>query len=87
MLKSDLNLLKSISEQAGALSGLQQAVADDPDNMQKRYDLAIAQFGSGMSEDAIIHLLDMIRKDRNWNDDAARLQLLEIFAALGAYRS
>ena len=71
------------SQQAGELSGLQQAVADDPDNMQKRYDLAIAQFGAGSSTDAISTLLDMIRKDRNWNDDAARLQLLEIFAALG----
>lgn len=72
------------SEQAGELSDLQQAVAEDPDNMQKRYDLAIAQFGSGASTDAISTLLDMIKNNRNWNDDAARLQLLEIFAALGA---
>jgi putative thioredoxin len=72
------------SEQAGELTDLQQAVAEDPDNMQKRYDLAIAQFGSGASTDAISTLLDMIKNNRNWNDDAARLQLLEIFAALGA---
>ena len=72
------------SEQAGELSVLQQAVGNDPENMQKRYDLAIAQFGSGASEDAISTLLEMIKKDRGWNDDAARLQLLEIFAALGA---
>ena len=72
------------SEQAGELSVLQQAVGNDPENMQKRYDLAIAQFGSGASEDAISTLLEMIRKNRGWNDDAARLQLLEIFAALGA---
>ncbi len=72
------------SEQAGELSVLQQAVVSDPENMQKRYDLAIAQFGSGASEDAISTLLEMIRKNRGWNDDAARLQLLEIFAALGA---
>jgi putative thioredoxin len=72
------------SEQAGELTDLQQAVAEDPDNMQIRYDLAIAQFGSGASTDAISTLLDMIKNNRNWNDDAARLQLLEIFAALGA---
>jgi putative thioredoxin len=72
------------SEQAGELTDLQQAVAEDPDNMQKRYDLAIAQFGSGASTDAISTLLNMIKNNRNWNDDAARLQLLEIFAALGA---
>ena len=52
--------------------------------MQIRYDLAIAQFGTGASTDAISTLLDMIKNNRNWNDDAARLQLLEIFAALGA---
>lgn len=72
------------SEQAGELTDLQQAVAEDPNNMQKRYDLAIAQFGSGASTKAISTLLDMIKNNRNWNDDAARLQLLEIFAALGA---
>jgi putative thioredoxin len=71
------------AEHAGALSELQAAVDAEPENMQKRYDLAMAQFGAGMSEDAINQLLDMIRKNRNWNGDAARLQLLEIFAALG----
>lgn len=71
------------AEHAGALSELQAAVDAEPENMQKRYDLAMAQFGAGMSEDAINQLLDMIRKNRNWNADAARLQLLEIFAALG----
>jgi putative thioredoxin len=72
------------SKQAGKLTDLQQAVAEDPNNMQKRFDLAIAQFGSGASTEAISTLLDMIKNNRNWNDDAARLQLLEIFAALGA---
>ena len=71
------------AEHAGALSELLAAVDAEPENMQKRYDLAMAQFGAGMSEDAINQLLDMIRKNRNWNADAARLQLLEIFAALG----
>ena len=71
------------AEHAGELTELQSAFEAEPENMQKCYDLAMAQFGAGMSEDAINHLLDMIRKNRNWNGDAARLQLLEIFAALG----
>ncbi len=78
-----LAFAEKAAEHAGALSELQAAVDAEPENMQKRYDLATAQFGAGMSEDAITHLLNMIRKDRNWNGDAARLQLLEIFAALG----
>lgn len=78
-----LTFAEKAAEHAGALSELQAAVDAEPDNMQKRYDLAMAQFGAGMSEEAINHLLDMIRKNRNWNGDAARLQLLEIFAVLG----
>jgi putative thioredoxin len=78
-----LTFAEKAAEHAGALSELQAAVDAEPENMQKRYDLAMAQFGAGMSEEAINHLLDMIRKNRNLNVDAELLQLLEIFAALG----
>ena len=78
-----LDFTRHAAKQASALTELEAAVATDPGNFQKRYDLALAQFGTGQNEQAIAVLLEMIKEDRHWNEDAARLQLLEIFAALG----
>jgi putative thioredoxin len=50
---------------------------------QARYDLAMAYYGSGQNQAAIESLINIIRQDQAWNDDAARLQLLKIFEALG----
>ena len=78
-----LEFTRNAAEQAGDLADLAAAVAADPRDFQKRYDLALAQFGAGAHAEAIEILLEMIKEDRHWNEDAARLQLLEIFAALG----
>ena len=40
-------------------------------------------FGNGQRETAIDHLLEIMRRDRAWNDEAARKQLLEMFEAMG----
>lgn len=50
---------------------------------QSRYDLALAQFSSGKKQEAIDNLLLIMEKDREWNDQAARQQLLKFFEALG----
>ncbi len=50
---------------------------------QARFDLANALYGSGKSEDAIDELIELVRRDRTWNDEAARKQLIKIFEALG----
>ena len=78
-----LDMAERGAEAAGQLAELEAKAAADEKDIQARYDLALAQYGAGMSEDAIESLLACMRLDRSWNDDAARLQLLEIFNALG----
>ena len=46
-------------------------------------DLAVALFAAGQQEDAVGELLELYRRDRKWNDEAARKQLLKFFEALG----
>lgn len=69
--------------QTGPLSELMEAVVAAPDDHQKRYDLAVALHANNRSEEAIDHLIESIRRDRKWNDEAARKQLVTIFEALG----
>ena len=74
-----------LSEQApeGDGDALAEKVEADPDDHQARFDLALALYGAGQTESAIEHLVEIVRRDRAWNDDAARKQLLKIFEALG----
>jgi putative thioredoxin len=62
---------------------LQERLDNDPDDLQARLDLAVALFGEGRTEDAVDHLLEIVRRDRAWNDEAARIQLVKFFDALG----
>ncbi len=71
------------SENIGDLAPLQAAVDAHPADHQARYDLALALAVSGDKEGAITHLLESIRKDRKWNDEAARKQLLSLFEVFG----
>jgi putative thioredoxin len=68
---------------SGDLAKLRAAVAARPDDMQARFDLAIALYGKGQADGAIDELLELVRADRSWNDEAARKQLVKIFEALG----
>jgi putative thioredoxin len=67
----------------GDTAELTTKVDDNPNNHQARFDLAMALFGRGRNEAAIEQLLELVRRDRKWNDDAARKQLVKIFDALG----
>ena len=67
---------------AGPVAELTAAVNADPDNQQARFDLALALHASGDVQEAVDHLLDLFRRDRDWNDDAAKSQLFTIFDAL-----
>lgn len=67
----------------GESASLLAAVKKSPDDHQARYDLALAQFSEGAKEDALNNLLHIIEADREWNDEAARIQLLKFFEALG----
>lgn len=68
----------------GPLDELRAAVAADPDNLQLRFDLAQALHAAGEIQDAVDTLLDIFRRDRDWNDGAAKAQLFTIFEALKA---
>ena len=71
------------SSGAGDLQELQDAVAADPDDHQARFDLAMGLFGARRHEEAAEALLEIVRRDRTWNDDGARLQLVKFFEAWG----
>ncbi len=68
---------------AGDLETLRAAVAADPDNHQARYDFAVAAAAQGAREEAVEALLEIMRRDRTWNDEAARTHLLTLFEAFG----
>jgi putative thioredoxin len=61
----------------------QKAVDMDPDDFQARLDLAIALNGTGDRAGAVDHLIYVIRKKRDWNEEAARKQLVKFFEAWG----
>lgn len=69
---------------AGPEAELRAAVAAEPDNLQARFDLALALHAAGKVEEAVDDLLDLFRRDREWNDAAAKTQLFTIFDALTA---
>jgi putative thioredoxin len=62
---------------------LQKRVAFNPDDLQARFDLALALNAKSKREEAATALLDIIRKDRSWSDDGARKQLIQFFEAWG----
>lgn len=67
---------------AGPETELRAAVAADPDDPQARFDLALALHANGKVDEAVDQLLDLFRRNREWNDGAARAQLFTIFEAL-----
>ncbi|MBN9063429.1 MAG: thioredoxin [Rhizobiales bacterium] len=75
-----------LAEQAssvGDLDELAKAVEADPANHQARFDFAVALNGRDRREEAVDQLIEIIRRDRKWNEEAARKQLLQLFEAWG----
>ncbi|PIB94289.1 co-chaperone YbbN [Caulobacter sp. FWC2] len=64
-------------------AAFEQRLAADPDDHEARLELAKALAGTGRLQEAADHLLAIIARDRAWNDDAARKQLLTVFEAAG----
>jgi putative thioredoxin len=76
-----------VAEQAksiGPVADLEQKVLANPLDHQARFDLAIALNANGKREDAVKHLMEIVKRDRKWNDDGARKQLVQFFEAWGA---
>jgi len=75
-----------VAEQAkavGPIDELEQKVKADPLDHQARFDLAVALNGKNRRLEAVDHLLEIVRRDRKWNDDGARKQLVQFFEAWG----
>jgi putative thioredoxin len=71
------------AEAPSETAGLEQALAQNPGDHQARFDLAKALAGQGRFDQAVDELLTIIEADREWNDQAARKQLLTVFEAAG----
>tara|TARA_R110002096_G_scaffold113077_7_gene246061 strand:- start:12244 stop:13149 length:906 start_codon:yes stop_codon:yes gene_type:complete len=82
-LRAQLELAEQAAD-LGETAELQKELDANPDDHQTRYDLALALFTAGDAQRAIDELLTIFRKDREWNDDAARQQLFKFFDSLGA---
>ena len=67
----------------GPLDELERNVAADPLDHQARFDLATGLSAAGKRSEAAEHLLTIVKRDRKWNDDAARKQLVQFFEAWG----
>ncbi|NBN65855.1 thioredoxin [Microvirga tunisiensis] len=76
----------TLAEQAealGDLAELEARIAADPADHQARFDLALGLNARGNHQAAVDHLIEIVRRGRDWNEDAARKQLLQFFEAWG----
>jgi putative thioredoxin len=71
------------AKSVGPPDELEKKVAANPLDHQARFDLATALNAAGKRAEAANHLLDIVKRDRKWNDDAARKQLVQFFEAWG----
>ena len=75
-----------VAEQAqsvGPIAELEQKVAANPLDHQARFDLAVALNSKGQRQEAVDNLISIVQRDRKWNDDGARKQLVQFFEAWG----
>jgi putative thioredoxin len=71
------------SSDVGELPDLRAAVEKNPESLENRFDLAMALYGAGDNEGAVEHLLESIKINRAWNEEAARKQLVKLFGIFG----
>jgi len=77
-----IELADKVAE-VGDLNSLKANVESNSKDYDARYKLALALYANGDAEAATEELLEIIRQDRNWNEDAARIELLKLFEVLG----
>ncbi len=82
-VKMQLDLLSESAEASGQVAELMEKVAHAPDDHAARFDLAQALYGAGKKEAATGELLEIVKRDRSWNDEGARKQLVKYFEAWG----
>jgi putative thioredoxin len=81
--RTALDLAEQAAKAMASAGKLRARLAKDADDHEARLELATALFGSGDREAAIDQLLDLFRRDREWNEQAARKQLVKLFEAMG----
>ncbi len=81
--KALLEVAEEGQKASGQSQQLQARVDANPKDFEARHDLAVALFAGGDREAAIDHLLEIVRANRAWNDEAARKQLVKFFEAMG----
>ena len=82
-VEAEIKLREFPAPEAAETAALRARLAADPKDHQARYDLAMALDASGDREGAMNELLDLVKRDRKWNEEAARKQLVVLFEALG----
>jgi putative thioredoxin len=80
--KAALDLLLNPVDTSG-MAALEKRISENPKDHEARVELAVLLNGAGRREDATDQLIHIIRKDRTWNDDGARKQLVQFFEAWG----
>jgi putative thioredoxin len=80
--RAALELLEQ-AKAVGPITDLEQKVAANPLDHQARFDLAVALNAKGKRQEALDHLMQIVKRDRKWNDDGARKQLVQFFDAWG----
>ena len=80
---SALELAEQAQKAMGESDKYLARLAKDANDHEARFELGTALFGAGQREEGIDELLTLYRKDRAWNDEAARKQLLTVFEAAG----
>jgi len=81
--KAAIDLAEETAKARGDLAELEQAVQQNPDDLQARYDLALAYNAANKREEACDQLLEIIKRNKEWNEEAARKQLVKFFEAWG----
>ncbi|HKT17790.1 MAG TPA: thioredoxin [Stellaceae bacterium] len=81
--RAGLELAEAGAKAGSAMGELKARIAQNPADHQARSDLASALFAAGERQEAIDQLLELVRRDREWNEQAARKQLVKFFEAIG----
>jgi putative thioredoxin len=81
--RSALDLAEQAQKATGSAGKLRARLEQNPDDHEARFELATALFGGGQREAAIDELLTLFKRDREWNEQAARKQLVKLFEVMG----
>ena len=82
-VRSAVELAEQAAGASGEIETLRARVADNPDDHQARYDLALALIAASAHAEAVEELLELFRRAPDWNEGAAKTQLVTLFDSLG----